>query len=91
MTMHPKLAEVREGVGSGLLPDLHSMQAFVWADGRNVRFTGRSVKKMDGWNTPLTKPGTTPVRGKGQVLDTGGGRLCSGGIQRSCITGIRLP
>lgn len=59
----PKLLELTQGLDSGVFPDRHAYESFVWDTGENVLFSEGGVRKMPGWDSPFTKTGSDPVRG----------------------------
>ena len=69
MNLLPKLVDQRDGINSGLKPDLHSQMRFIWEDGRNIRFTVSGVAKMLGWTSEKT-----------HLVSTGNATMPRGGI-----------
>jgi hypothetical protein len=66
---------LNQGLSEGISPDLHEWKQFLWRDGRNVICAPEGPRKMEGWSAPLTPAAALPVRGIGQLLQSGGQRL----------------
>lgn len=71
MTQELVKVDSEELIQSGIPKGLPKRKAPLWIDGYNVVFRDKSVKKAPGWAAPLTKPASNPVRGMGQLVDSG--------------------
>lgn len=71
--MSQPIIEVKDAdlITSGIPKGIGKTQAPLWMDGYNVLFREKSAKKASGYASFFTKPGTAPVRGMGQLQDSG--------------------
>ena len=71
-------------LGSGLMPDLHSLQRVLWDTAENVSFQGGRIRRRRP-NTEMVDFGADPIRGLAQQRDSNGVRwiwAASGGDLR---------
>lgn len=59
MNLLPKLFETMQA-NSGLHPDLHPKENYLWKNGENVHFTNTGVRKDLGWEVQYTQSAGSP-------------------------------